>query len=575
MSPERGAAPTTPLGGTPRRHRRASRVGLRRRRAEAPTTTPAVVGAATEPEPSVASSVRRPSVVPDIVIALVLLGWALVVRWNFPKDGLFYDDAWQALGPARASLRQLLAVSEGQPGFGLLLMAWSRVFGAGSTSMVTPALIGGALGPPVIFLGLRWFRYSRAIAALTGALLVIVAMHINFSTHVKSYTIDLLIVIVVAIVVTVLARQTWDVRTAIAWCTGATIVASFSAVTPLIAIAAGIVVVVHPRGDLRVRLAAVAAQVVVLVAYVSLILTTFDVDEVNRYWKLDGAYIGFTPNPVSLGHEVFEHLVRVATVFTNGRRDLAIAVLLIALIGLAGAAWRGPRTVPARFFGLVLLGGLGGAVIERVPLGSGSEWGGRIVVWLAPVFAFGVAAALDFVRRAMGRHTWSRTAVDSAIAIAACLVLVSTFGDHRVNLYPGARQATLAVMARLRPDDVVLTTRPTTYSFALAAGIPVSVRATPKLEVGFRPVFSDPRIVPLEWTLPERRLRRSLRHAESVYVIHAHVGDSPHITSYLKAIGRFIEGSGFRLSGYATVGTAVVSVWARKPGTGAAGAGPP
>jgi hypothetical protein len=537
-------------------------------------TSAVTASTAAEPERSVAASVHRPSRAPDVLIALALLGWALAVRWNLPKDGLFYDDAWQALGPARASLRQILAVSEGQPGFGLLLMAWSRVFGAGSTSMVTPALIGGALGPPAIFLGLRWFRYPRAIAALTGALLVVIATHINFSTHVKSYTIDVLIVLAVAIVVTVLARRTWDVRTAITWCLGATIVAAFSAVTPLIAVAAGLVVVLHPRGDLRVRLGAVAAQLVVLGAYLATIVNTFNVDEVNRYWRNDGAFIGVTVNPVSLGHETLEHLIRVSTVFTNGRRDLAIALLLVAVIGLAGAAWRGPRTIPARFLGLLLLAGIGGAVIERVPFGAESVWGGRIVVWLAPAFAFGLAATLDFLRRAIGRRRWSRTSFDAVVVFVGVLVVLSTFGEHRINLFPGVRQASRAVMAVVGPDDLVLTTWPTTYSFALSAGVPVRVRATPEFEVGYRPVFSDRRIVPLEWELPQRQLRQRLRRAQRVYVIHSNVGDIPSITNYQKEIAKFIDSSGFKPYTGFVMNTATVSVWSRDSGPGPGAADP-
>ena len=529
---------------------------------------PAVTESSAGPEPSVAAPARRPSFVPDVLVALALFAWALALRWNFPKDGLFYDDAWQALGPARASLRQLLAVSEGQPGFGLGLMAWSRVFGAGSTSLVTPALIAGALGPPAIFLGLRWFRYPRVIAALTGALLVIVTTHIDFSTHVKSYTVDVLIVLAVAMVVTVVVRRTWDVRTAIVWFIGATIVAAFSAVTPPVMVAAGLVVVLHPRGDLRVRIAAVVAQLTVLGAYVSMVANTFSVAAVHGYWKNDGAYIGISANPLSLGHETLEHLIRVVTVFTNGRRSLAIVALVIAVVGLAGASWRGPRVVPARFFGLVLLGAMGGAVVELVPFGAESMWGGRITLWLAPVFAFGFAATLDFVRRVISRRTWTRTAVDTVLAVAACLVLLSTLGQERIHLFPGARQATRSVMATLGPREVVWTTRPTTYSFALSAGIPIRVRATPDFEVGYRPVFSDPRIVPLEWELPKRKLQQSLSRAQTVYVVHANVQNSPFLAGYRNAIADLIDDSGFSRLPDSVVGTATVSTWVRNSGAG-------
>jgi hypothetical protein len=525
------------------------------------TAAPSSVAAEATVEASPPSRWR--AILPDLLIAAALFGWALVLRWNFHQDGLFYDDAWQALGPARASISQLFAVSEGQPGFGLVLMGWSRVFGDGSTSMVTPALIAGALGPATIFLGLRWFRYPRTIAALLGTILCIVETHISFSTHVKSYTADILLVMLSAVVVSIAVRWDWDVRTGIAWFLGATLVASFSAVSPLIAVAAGFIVVLHPRGDLRVRIIAVGAQLVALSAYLLAVMGTFNVDEVNKYWRDHDGFIGFTANPLSLGHDVLEHLVQVAMVFTNAERGLAIVVLVVAVTGLVGAAWRGPRVIPARFLGLMTLAAIGGSVIERVPFGAEYVWGGRISLWLAPVLAFGLAASLDFVRRRVGVGNWSRVALDAGVVVVAAVIVLSAVDESRFHRFPGARLATRTVMSELRPRDRVWLTRMTTYSFALSAETPVGVKATPHREVGYLPDFEDPRFVPLEWDLPEDELRDSVEHATRVYVVNASTPSSPFVVEYRFKIAALLLKFGFTPKKFQTIATASVDVWVR------------
>jgi hypothetical protein len=291
---------------------------------------------------------------------------------------------------------------------------------------------------------------------------------------------------------------------------------------------------------------------------------------VNRYWRDDGAFIGFTANPLSLGHEVVEHLVRVVTTFTNGRRDLAIVILAVALVGLVGSAWRGPRVVTARFLGLMMLAAIGGSVIDRVPFGAESMWGGRLSLWLAPVLAFGLAATLDFVRRLVGVRGWSRLALDAVVVGAAAVVVLSAVDQHLINRYPGAQLATRSVMSELDRRDVVWTTRPTTYSFALSADTPVRVQATPHREVGYAPEFLDPRIVALGWNLPEDKLRDSVKHAERVFVVHASITASGFVTEYRYRIAGLLLRFGFVPKRFGTIETATMDVWTRKRGSDSA-----
>ena len=167
---------------------------------------------------------------PDVLIALALGTIAFIVRRHVPDDGLFYDDAWQALGAWKGSFSELISVGQAQPGFTAGLMVWTRLFGVGSGAMVTPALIAGTLGPPALYIVLRRFDFSRSIALLAGAALSSAQVHIEYSYHIKTYTFDVLIVLGLAFAVWQLARLRWRTSTAMAWCIGSIIVGSFSSI---------------------------------------------------------------------------------------------------------------------------------------------------------------------------------------------------------------------------------------------------------------------------------------------------------------------------------------------------------
>jgi len=113
---------------------------------------------------------------PDAAIAAVLGVVAFLYRRQFPSDGLFFDDAWQALAASKGSFSQLLTVGQTQPGFGLVLMVWSRLVGHTTVDMITPALMAGSLGPPALYLVLRRLRFARSVAATSISVTSIVLL---------------------------------------------------------------------------------------------------------------------------------------------------------------------------------------------------------------------------------------------------------------------------------------------------------------------------------------------------------------------------------------------------------------
>ena len=56
-------------------------------------------------ERAIDSPVRaRPSLLPDILIAVALGACAFLLRLDLPTDGRFHDDAWQVLGVSKGTI---------------------------------------------------------------------------------------------------------------------------------------------------------------------------------------------------------------------------------------------------------------------------------------------------------------------------------------------------------------------------------------------------------------------------------------------------------------------------------------
>jgi hypothetical protein len=518
------------------------------------------------PEAPAEASRRFPIALPDTLIALALGMIAFFVRRHVPADGLFYDDAWQALGAWKGSFTEFITVGQTQPGFTVGLMFWTRLFGTGTAALVTPALIAGTLGPPALYIVLRGFGFARSIALLVGAALSSAQVHIVYSYHVKTYTFDVLIMLGLALVVWHLARRPWRTSTAVAWFIGSIVVGSFSSIALMATGIAGLILALHPCEDRRLRATTAAAQLFVLATIYFASSRTYNAERLLQYFEVRDGFIEFDPNPVSFGRDVFNHFWHVADVFPGGRPSLSLA---LAIVGLLAAAWRGPLVVPARFFALAIIVAVGGSIIGRVPFGPPRAQG-RVSLWLVPPIALGLCAGIEFARRQIAARASLRVGFDAIACVAAVLVLMSAFDtDHP---YPaGARSAVRHVMASAGPRDSVVITWPTTYSFALYGNTPVQLRPTPNRAIGFFPIFSDDRIHPYDVTTTPEVFDDLVDGVDRVYVVHAnnaralgHGNFQPKpIAEYLFALAVELTYRGFAPDSKMTIGTGEVDIWRR------------
>jgi hypothetical protein len=441
----------------------------------------------------------------DIVVVVggAVIGF-LVRRGGLPTDGLFLDDAWVATGAVHGRVSELITVGSAHPGFTGLLMVWHEFGGGSLRTLALPALVAGIAGGPLLYLGLRSFGYERSICALLAALVVISDVHIQQSGRVKSYTIDTLAVLLLAVAIPRLTRIAWRWQMALAWIATTLVLGLMSGYVLVATAAAGLILVAHPASDRRVRIVAVTVQGVGQVAFYLAAQRATDLAGIEEFMEVayDG-HMTFFPNPIDFAAEVLEHLRRVSDVYPGGSGTWLSLFSLVAVAGLGIAAFKGHRraeALTARFLLSLVAFAFVGALLGRFPFGpvtggrlAAASSGGRHTLWLLPAFAFGLAAVLHRVRRLAARRVAVRFAFDAVLLVTALAVVFVGYGDAKPYPNPGSASATQFVESEIGPRDVVILAGGRIYSFAISSRTPLRLKPTPDHMIGFTPMFDDKR----------------------------------------------------------------------------------
>jgi hypothetical protein len=505
---------------------------------------------------------------PDLLIAGALAVVAFLVRRHgLPTDGLWLDDDFVAAG-LHASPSQLLTAGIDHPGFLVFLDGWNVVTGGSDAGLTYPALAAGVLSGPFLFLALRAIGYERSIGALFGALLAAAATDIVYSGRVKTYTVDLLIVLGLAMVLPRLTRLKWGWQIGIAWVAVAVALSSTGGFALLAFVVAGAVVLLHPASDLRERVIAVGLQEAACIGLFFAESSKYNRAPITDSWRdtWDG-FVTFHANPLRFGEEIVVHLRRVAETFPGGPPWFAAICIFAAIFGLALLAWRGRQAVRARFLLLVFLVAFVGGLLAKFPFGpevtSPISDGHRVSLWLIPVLAVGLGALLQGLRSLLARRRILRIAFDAAAYLGAAAVLVSALSaDALPYPYPGARSATEYVESHLGPQDALLVPWPAQYSFAWQTDLSVGVQADPGYHVGFVPKFSDPRIHLTDIGVSSDAVAQSVQGADRVLIYNS----DPDNSEELEAIATYtktLKSLGFAQERIAHFQDVKVEVWRR------------
>jgi hypothetical protein len=431
---------------------------------------------------------------------------AWFARWgSLPSDGLWFDDSWVAAGAILGHPGNLLTVGSGHPGFTAILMAVDRLGGGELAYLGVPSLVFGALGPPALYLGLRSFGYERAISAIISAALVVAPIPILYAGRVKGYTLDTLVVLLLAVAIPPLARRTWRWPLAAAWTVAAIAVGTFSGYALVATAAAGLILVLHPSGDRVVRLVAMGVQAVVQAVYFVVLRSKSDAGGIEEVLEQAyDAHMSFSWNPFPFGREGLEHLRRLAEVFPAdpGGNSWWLALLaLLSMSGLVLAATRGARrseTIAGRYLLLLVVAAAAGSLMDRFPFGPHNEGavslGGRHALWMVPALAFGLAAVAHRAGRWAAPRDPLKLGFDAILVAAAVAVMVVGYEPAPEAPFPGSESGARFVDAAIGHDDAVIVTNNSVFAYAISTTTPVGVAETPDHQVGFAPVYLDPRI---------------------------------------------------------------------------------
>jgi hypothetical protein len=148
-----------------------------------------------------------------------------------------------------------------------------------------------------------------------------------------------------------------------------------------------------------------------------------------------------------------------------------------------------------------------------------------------------VAARYDAMRRAFDAI---------AVASAGTIVFVG-YKPADPAPFPGSQSATRYVETSIRPGDAVIITSSSAFSFAASATTPVTLVPTQKHEVGFAPVFRDPRIHVIgPWAVTPgtpAEIRSWVRNTDRVFV----QTQGPLPEPGLQLVAGVLEPQGFKM----------------------------
>jgi Dolichyl-phosphate-mannose-protein mannosyltransferase len=520
----------------------------------------------------------------DLAVVAVLIVIAFLVRRHgLPTQGLWLDDAQE--GAARkASLSELIRVGRDHPGYVAVLMGWSRLTGGSDVSLAYPALIAGVVGPALLYLTLRLLAYARWIGVLLGAALVASQSDIIYSGRLKPDTTDVLVVLVLVVLVQRLARTRWRWPTATLWVLAAILLSSNSLFALVAVAVAGLVLLVHPASDLKVRGPAIGLQAAATGALGLAIVGSYNSQAVEMEWRsIWDAFLTFYPNPLRFGAEVLHHLTRIAQVFPGGPGWFATLCMLVAIGGLIIEAWRGPRAIVARYLLLVLAVAFVGGALGKIPFGpevaDPISTGGRASLWLVPVMAVGLAAVLQRVRSSI-----PLSGFPIALDIVACAGAAVTLGfalEATPLPYPftDTQPAVSFAESHLGRRDALLLPfaatasfpgwNPAATSFAAESHFAFLSKADTTGTLGFTPRFNDPRIHDVGVRpVDTEQVADDVGHAKGVLVYYSgpsffsQVGAAQNIT----ALDDTLVTLGFQSEVF-HFGDASVEVWKHRSGT--------
>lgn len=418
-----------------------------------------------------------------VVVGLTVVAY-LVRRSGLGPSSLWLDDAWVALVHRVESFSDVWRIGLTSPGFAVLLKVWLAGIGFTSTSAQAIPFAAGVLTPGAVYAVGRRLGLRRVTALMAGTLIVLAPVHATYSTRVKQYALDGLLV--VGLLWLALRASEHPARTS-RWraLTGAAALATVVSTTVIPAAATMLVGALLPSVRTRLRdlggpsvavlRSGPALWVAGYLAFAALwggwMVGARLSDRLNDYWA--GSYI-----------ESWADLPRVATTLAEGLTASTHGGLVLLLT----AVWciGGGLALRHRLRDAALLWGPVGAALVLALLGAVPLGTGRTELYLYPVLALALAWTVDHLLRSLGRPR-SRDLAGITV-LAALLVLLLPAAQVR---YPqqDLRPLVERVARGFESTDRVLVSPGAAYATALYGPWMTGIRHN-ETPLGFAPQFT-------------------------------------------------------------------------------------
>jgi Dolichyl-phosphate-mannose-protein mannosyltransferase len=485
-------------------------------------------------------------VVLDVTVLVGLAAVSALLRGRpLGPQSLWLDDAWIALAHKAGSVRELSVVGLTAPGFAALLKGWIGLVGFSSVKAQLLPFLFGVAASPALYLVLVRRGVSRLAAATGAALIAFSTVHATQSTHVKQYTLDAFVAIVLIALFWWLIEepdrlQRWWLAA------GASIVAVFLSSPSIGYVCAGFacaLAVAKARDRLSVAAAvasATAAAFVVvwwLVALRPRVNSELELFFEERFISLSGPRAALT--------DLHDAVAAVAAGAVPLREGIALAIMVASF---SVALWK--RTAKALVLALPLLLAIALAALERAPLGTG-----RTDIYLYPAVAAAVALAL---------HELASRSRALAAGAATLVVAGLLLGLTPARPYPEENISPFVtrVEEESSPTDAVLVYHLSGFAFGLYTSWPIDFVDAPEYSTGWKVRVNRPNVHILDFNRSTTwRYDSALDEIQERYRVVWFI--ATHRARDVRAIERKLRSRGYRRTLSTERGGAILRRWVR------------
>ncbi|MBU6233301.1 MAG: hypothetical protein KJS64_03535 [Acidobacteria bacterium] len=415
----------------------------------------------------------------------VVIGIGAVLRALQLSNGtLFRDDAWVAL-TSRVDLSTAWKMVGASPGFVLGMRQWVDVVGQTTWLQQLPTLIVSIAGLVALGVLARWWGLSRASTLIVVGLLAGSRIAVEYSTHLKPYSHDILMscVLLFAAALSSRGRSPWIF-------TGACAIALVTSLTslPLVLGLLVVVVVRHVRRGTVGRLVLPLAVVGVPLSGFTFVVQRGLSPRLHESWSsnfIDHSSVsGFFSSIAHIGRSVMWGLVdstpRLGISYLGG----LIVMMFVGGI-VIGIGQRGRSTL--------LVAGPVGAVIAAsagvMPLGTGRT---DTYLYVPLLLLFGLG--LDVIITRIRRGTFQKIVI-SLILVMPIAGIYDRIAYQRP--YPGGDFHAVAdvVRATVQRGGNVIIEGTARWPYTYYSADHFTVKFSPNYNTGFAPVVDTPHTV--------------------------------------------------------------------------------